>query len=534
MVGRILAALGVVLLVLWCAIICWSLQKVGLSSLIGPLVLAFFGLVIAFLGSCVIIGTAFSQDSTQGLLVLFVPGYFLFYGIKNAQGGLGAWVAGMVIWAGVRFTLLAGPPNGVVADNRFAAGGPNNRFAASAPDNRFAAGGPVEPQRAAPFQRAVPSFPRPRHFPTPQPRPVPNFPAPNNPVPNFAPPNFPVPRPAAPATPSVAGTPGRRAFPQPPGFRFNRRNGQNVLPGIPQPGDPTNQPPSKTFRDYIADNYSAWIGDDARLVREMKWLPAAKRPALGIRWGIGVDMPSTTPRKMIGKAEELTLLTGPAGPQLFGALVQRIDGKLCGKWSDMPSLAMPKVPVFTDQSEEQLIDDAARMNLDALAMMSLSADRVGITRTPRVTMIVRLVDVGARKITWSSAPLNSQKMRATLGKPDDASVLLLKSILDKLDADYKLADLPVFSEAVVQQRADRLAAAAPTPEVMLRTLAELRYYQASKLLKLDDARRCYATLIDDKAAGLLAGTNSEARAHAVDEWFQSRTPLGADGSGGLK
>jgi hypothetical protein len=225
---------------------------------------------------------------------------------------------------------------------------------------------------------------------------------------------------------------------------------------------------------------------------------------------------------------DLSTLTGPVGVELVRALVRRIDEKIDGTWSEVPA-AMLKVPVVSAESEEQLIDVAARMNVDALALISLSAQRMGLKKTLRVTMVVRLVDVQLRKTTWSSAPLNSQKAKATLGTAEDANALLLKSVLDRIDADYKLAPLPALGEEIVQRRADRLAAGSPSPEAILRALAELRYYQASKLLKPDDARRCYNDLLGDTAAEALAGTDSQARARAVDEWFQSQTAPGFEG-----
>ncbi len=276
-----------------------------------------------------------------------------------------------------------------------------------------------------------------------------------------------------------------------------------------------------TFRDYIAKNYADWIGDEQRLMSAMRWLPIAKRPALAVRWGVGVTMGQMTARKAIWQAAELSRLTGPSGPGLVQVLAERLDEKRDGPWCDLADVRLAKVPVFSAESEDQLIDEAARQNLDGLVLMSVSAQRVGVSKKIRATMLVRLVDVLAHRATWTSAPLSSQKAQATQGTAEDASVALVRSVLTRLDEDYRLAPLPPLSANVVQQRASHLAKVTVKPGAMLRTLAELRYYQASKLLNHDEAQRCYQSLLGDKAAEALAGPDAAARTDAIQEWFQS-------------
>jgi hypothetical protein len=282
------------------------------------------------------------------------------------------------------------------------------------------------------------------------------------------------------------------------------------------------RPTPKTFPDYVARNYADWIGDDAILTSRMRWLPIAKRPALAVRWGVGVAMAQTTTHRSIRRPEELARLTAPIGPEVVRVLAQRLDEKRDGDWSDLPDPGLMKVPVFFAEMEDELVDDAALQNLDGLVLISISTQRMGLSKTMRITMVIRLVDVLAHKSTWSSAPLNNQKAQATRGTAEDASVLLVRSVFEKLDEQYGLKAVPELDEAVVEKRAARLAKVGAKPAETLRTLAELRYYQAGKLLKPDDAQRCYETLIGDKAAGMVAGTDAAARARAVEEWFQSR------------
>ncbi len=79
MLGRIIAILGVVVQVAFCVWLCDAVARAGHSELIGPLVLWSAGSIIAWLGALLVIGTAFSENVTQGLCCIFVPFYLLIY-----------------------------------------------------------------------------------------------------------------------------------------------------------------------------------------------------------------------------------------------------------------------------------------------------------------------------------------------------------------------------------------------------------------------------------------------------------------------
>jgi hypothetical protein len=495
MVGRILAALGVVALIAVCISICNLLSRIGHSELIGPIVVEFVGAIISWLGACLIIGTAFEEGTSQGLCCIFVPVYFLFYGFRNCQEGLGVWAVGFVITLAVRLTVLS-----------------------DAAENKVANAPPID---APPFGNPNHNFFPPQRFPRPN---VPAAPSePIEPIKPAVPTETSAPaEPATPANPAFPpASPNLNPFAGPRAGSGRRFGSPESVPGSPSPADQVKLLGPKAFRGYVAKNYSDWIGDDNRLIHEMRWLPVAKRPALAVRWAVGVTMPSMTPRKMIRQVDELYVLTGPVGVELVRALVARIDSKIDGRWSEEPA-GMLKVPVVSAESEDQLIGIAARMNVDAMALISLSVQRIGLAKMPRAIMVVRLVDVPAHKATWSSAELNSQKAKATLGTVEDANALLLKSVLAKLDADYRLSPVPKLGDDVVHKRANRLAAGFTAAETMLRTLAELRYYQASKLIEPGDARQCFKNLVGEAVAEALSGADPQARAQAVDDWFQSQ------------
>jgi hypothetical protein len=277
------------------------------------------------------------------------------------------------------------------------------------------------------------------------------------------------------------------------------------------------RPEPDSFREYIARNYADWIGNDAALSSRMRWLPACKRPAMAVRWGLGVTAGSLTPKRYITDANELSGMTGPIGPELVRRLVERIDEHCDGQWSKLPDRFV-KVPIFFALTNDDLMTLAAIENLDGLLAIDMSAQRFGVAGETRVTLTVKLIDVLARKVTWSSMPLSGQKARVTQGTADDASVEMITQVMSKIDEQYGLAPLPAINEAAAARRANKLSEAGGKSEQSLRSLLELRYYQSRKLLKADETRQAYQAIAGDKAA-ILAGDDGAARTAAVEEWF---------------
>jgi hypothetical protein len=91
----------------------------------------------------------------------------------------------------------------------------------------------------------------------------------------------------------------------------------------------------------------------------------------------------------------------------------------------------------------------------------------------------------------------------------------------KLNEQYATAAFPAIDAAAVLRRAAKLAESGGSPLQVLRNLAELRYYQAKKLLAQEDAERTYHEIVGDRAK-ILAGGEGTERSAAVEEWFLSR------------
>jgi hypothetical protein len=488
MIARVIAAVGVVCIALVGLLLCALLVRVGAFGLIFLVILSSVGWSLSWTGFCLATGVAFSESATKGLCCIFVPFYVLIYAASNCSNHLTTWAIGFVICIGVQFAAWAMPHSGPSPQNL---GDPQQTAA-----NDW---GRIEHERALRAANIpVPApFNPPTYTPPPQP-PIASSPTPSEFQPDTAP------QAAPPTTFRVRHIPGRFGQTAPPA--------ETPAATRPEPA---------TFGAYVARAYADWIGDDGLLMANMRWLKLARRPAIGLRWGVGVTMGVDTPRRPTITPVELHQLTGPIGPEFVRLLTERLNQHRDGPWSTPAPAKVGNVPVLLATSEDELIAQAGRENLDGLVLISMSAKRIGLKKTLRVTMIVRLVDVLGNKATYSSAPLNSQKAKATQGTAEDASVQLVQEVMAKLDEQYSLAAFPPIDETAAQRRAVKLAEAGASAAQSLRALAELRYYQAKKLLSQDDALRAYEAIIGAKGKILATGDGPE-RTAVVEDWFGSQ------------
>jgi hypothetical protein len=501
MISRIFAALGVLGMGFIYFLACIGLARLGVPQFIIFLVISFVGFSLYWVPYCLIAGEAFTESAVQGLCCIFVPFYCIFYAGRTNSSHATMCGIGLLITIGVRIATAIMVPDPSQL--------PQNNQTAQAP----------EPFTSMNDSQPVQFTPMPAPTPIPQPYVPPVHHYTPHPPPHFfssqeqqdtTPNNTPGPGP-------FAGLPmGPRGMP--------RRFGMGGPPaGTPMPQVETPQPnrmEAATFAGYVAQNYFNWIGDDSSLVNNMHWLPIAKRPTMGLRWGLGVTFAGVTTRKDAKIAADLLPLTGPIGPDLVRQLEQRLDERRDGEWA-FPNGQFMRVPAFSAETEEDLMTKAAKENLDGLVLISMTSKRMGMAKTLRITMIVRLVDVLGHKITWSSSPLNSQKAQSTQGTKADASVQLVGEVMAKLDEQYASVKFPAIGDTAVQRRAAHLAESGGSPPQVLRNLAELRYYQAKKLLSESDAERAYHEIVGEKAK-VLAGGDGTQRTAAAAEWWQSQ------------
>ena len=146
-----------------------------------------------------------------------------------------------------------------------------------------------------------------------------------------------------------------------------------------------------------------------------------------------------------------------------------------------------------------MLFDAARLNLDGLVTITLTNERAGFHSARRIVLQIRLMDVISHKSLWVAPPLSSNKAAATAGTAGDASMLLVRSVLQQIDDRLSLQPMPELTGEAVNNRVGKLAGTPMPPEAALRWLAELRYYQGKKLLGEAEAKAAFKAILGEEA-----------------------------------
>jgi hypothetical protein len=303
---------------------------------------------------------------------------------------------------------------------------------------------------------------------------------------------------------------------------------------------------------------------NADVLGKLRWVPALKRPALAIRWGIalhegakpnaarpaGGRKPAPQPAASAENSNWQTLVIQPLAQQLGSQIA---DGDY-GDWSGLtgvtkdvsppagvaapPPVARPgpaaagaavtaqgpAISMLGSADAEKALQLAAKEGLDVV-VLGLSSIKPAVNRAPEQSLLtLRLLDVASHKMLWESRPLSDSKVQAakqqasggkTSGKKTaksknlgDPAGDLVEELLRYAQSDLKLADMPAITAEVAQKRADWLTEQESTNP--LPALLELRYYQWKQLLTPEETAGYFTKILgDEKGPKLAKGSDQE-------------------------
>jgi WD40 repeat protein len=272
----------------------------------------------------------------------------------------------------------------------------------------------------------------------------------------------------------------------------------------------------KTLIDLLAD-------DGADLQDRLMWFPAAKRPSIGLRWGVAVQLTGQASGSGVRSLEDLSKLTGPIGPALVKQIEQGMADGAFGQWAESSPPGSRQVAIVGEGNQHDLIRDAEQSGLDVLAVFHLTVKAVGLSLKTDTTMRVRLVDVADGEVLWSSSSLSSSRATAARRSGADPLGQLLASILAELDSGYRLQPMPALAPKHVEGRLAALEERIEGLEqdALLPVLVELRYYQQRNLLPPERLVAVYEKIIGPENAPILAAGDGTQRRQVLEKWLES-------------
>jgi hypothetical protein len=171
-------------------------------------------------------------------------------------------------------------------------------------------------------------------------------------------------------------------------------------------------------------------------------------------------------------------------------------------------------------TEKELLDKAKKENLDVLvvARVKIELNRIGIVRNETE---IALFDVAkpAKAVYTSSTLLNTKVELARQVNQDDGVDKEVKELFDVIDQKLVLSPLPQLPPEIVKtKRVDVLAQGKydnPLP-----VLAEIRFYNRSKLISDEDTLSAFTNVLGNEASAktLVEGTEEE-RKEVIQKWL---------------
>jgi hypothetical protein len=267
----------------------------------------------------------------------------------------------------------------------------------------------------------------------------------------------------------------------------------------------------KANRDYTRQTFiEVIVGDEAELQKRLRWFAAAKRPAIGLRWGLGIQGVGQA-RLSSGMAAEFELsrITGPIGPAILEGLQQRVADGQFGQWSKPRSIRVTPVALLGSGNQRELLRSAERCGVHALLLCDLATKTVGLSKKTDMVMKVQLLDVATQQAMWTSKPLSSRAVGR--GPGSSAAEQFVADVLAKVDEQFALKPMPAIKPEHVQRRLATLrdeTAKSPDP---LTLLAELRYYQTKQLATAEDLLPLYDAVLGAGKGQTFSGGSAQQR-----------------------
>ncbi len=266
---------------------------------------------------------------------------------------------------------------------------------------------------------------------------------------------------------------------------------------------------SGTLQDALAS-------DDQQLATAVRWYPAAKQPAVLVRWGVGIQSPQLDPEQP-STNWDLKKLTGNVGAAVVAALEKRIKEGAFGTWPERGDPRICTVIPLGIGTRDELLNTARQAGIDAVVVLELNRQVVG--RRTEATLKARLSDVTGEPQWSSQQSLSSARLSAQPAMADQLVDAFVSDLMKQVDAKYKLQPLTQLNSDQIKDRVSRLTKSKALDT--LTALAELRAYQTKGLLSADAARTAYRNWLDDEGANLLTKGTSRQRRAAIQQWLDT-------------
>lgn len=236
----------------------------------------------------------------------------------------------------------------------------------------------------------------------------------------------------------------------------------------------------KAFESSIAESYFSWLAQtDSRFVsnlqravsaqqaelaalegsalqERLKWCSVLKRPVVGVRWGLGVQLAAATKENML-KTQPNTFVVVDAVNQITGGvcspLVARMtDLGMNNAFGELPKANDARITqplLFGGGNRKQVVDAAKAAGVDLLMLAHLSGTPANKGALNATSLVLRIINVDTEEEVFASDRLSGKAAATTAA---DLSGLIVDRTVSFVKEQLKLEPLSSVADKDVRER----------------------------------------------------------------------------------
>jgi len=243
---------------------------------------------------------------------------------------------------------------------------------------------------------------------------------------------------------------------------------------VPRPPLPTTQ--KGIFNRYVTNV----LADDEQVVQQLKWLPGAKQPTLGERWGVAVVVENTRQEHVAKTMDEFVELTGEVGVAFKKTIEERLENGDFGEISDSRFASILDLAFVAGTTPEEIAKNIRSQALDNVAFFKINMITDNRNKIVDGALQIHFIETQGRHEPWTSKRITNKNLAAAKERGRDRAKQFVDVAMETIDSVYKLVDMPRISSTVAQSRVAKLSSS--TSKITPRVLAEIRYYQVKELI----------------------------------------------------
>ena len=277
--------------------------------------------------------------------------------------------------------------------------------------------------------------------------------------------------------------------------------------------------PSDLFQAYVA----SVLADDQKISSQLKWVPGAKRPTIGERWGICALVRAGGKTRPVESIRDFHNMTGEIGSKFLKSMNERAVRGDFGDWASHNASALGNVAMTSGDDEAAIVENALAQQLNNLAIFEViqSLDRRGRVQDARMKIVFR--DLQKRREDWMSRSIRSSQMISEKRAGKDPAASFVESVMAVVDEHYAVTAMPDINKDLATQRSDQLSSVSPsTLQDKVHQLAEIRYYDANDLIGSDAATSYYKNTLSSPAGEQFPDANLANRQKLLRQWYSAQ------------